>query len=98
MMQFVYSLRGEISYHELMDMRARLLLNLGVVLEHLENYKQSIEFMDRAIAICIKQDLFELLHQCYSTKGLLLHQREQDYSKALHCFNKALTIAERSVI
>lgn len=78
-----------------MDMRARLLLNLGVVLEHLQNYERSIDFMDRAITICTKQELYELLHQCYLTKGSLLYHRKQDYCQALQFFNKSLNIAER---
>lgn len=89
------NLNGKINKHELMDMRARLLLNIGVVQEHLGNLDKAIDCINKAISICSSQDLFEVLHNCYTTEALLYSNKKKDYAKALNCLNKALEIAKR---
>ncbi|XP_047026936.1 tonsoku-like protein [Helicoverpa zea] len=89
------NLNGKINKHELMDMRARLLLNIGVVQEHLGNLDKALDCINKAISICSSQDLYEVLHNCYTTEALLLCNKKKDYAKALSCLNKALEVASR---
>lgn len=78
-----------------MDMRARLLLNIGVVQEHLGFLEKAADCIHKAISICSNQDLYEVLHNCYMTEALLHSNKKKDYAKALSCLNKALEIASR---
>ncbi|KAJ8716272.1 hypothetical protein PYW08_013557 [Mythimna loreyi] len=89
------NLNGKINKHELMDMRARLLLNIGVVQEHLGNLDKALDCINKAISICSSQDLYEVLHNCYTTEALLHCNKKKDYAKALSCLNKALEVAKR---
>ncbi|KAJ0178449.1 hypothetical protein K1T71_006272 [Dendrolimus kikuchii] len=88
-------LNGKINKHELMDMRARLLLNIGVVQEHLGHLDKAIDCIHKAITICGNQDLYEILHNCYTTEAMLHCNKKKDYAKALNCLNKALEVASR---
>lgn len=90
-----FSLHGKTSKHELMDMRARLLLNIGVVQEHLGFFDKAIECIKKAITICSNEDLYEVLHNCYTTEASLHSNKKKDYAKALSCLNKALEVASR---
>ncbi|KAJ6641353.1 Tonsoku-like protein, partial [Pseudolycoriella hygida] len=87
-------LRG-LSKLEIVDMEARLYLNLSVVKENLEDFDDSIQFMEKALTLCRKNELFELLHQCYVTAALFYHMRQNDNTKALRFLNLALEVAER---
>ncbi|KAI8426427.1 hypothetical protein MSG28_005269 [Choristoneura fumiferana] len=89
------SLNGKINKHELMDMRARLLLNIGVVQEHLGYLEKAVDCINKAVTICSNQDLYDILHQCYITEALLYSNKHKDYTKALSCLNKALEVAKR---
>lgn len=64
-------------------MEARLYLNLSVVKENLEDFDDSIQFMEKALTLCRKNELFELLHQCYLTAALFYHIRQNENTKAL---------------
>ncbi|XP_034831610.1 tonsoku-like protein [Maniola hyperantus] len=88
-------LNGKVTKTELMDMRARLLLNIGVVQEHLGHLDKAIDCIHKAITICTNQDLYEILHNCYITEALLHNNKKKDYAKALSCLNKALEVASR---
>ncbi|KOB64744.1 Uncharacterized protein OBRU01_23738, partial [Operophtera brumata] len=88
-------LNGKINKHELMDMRARLLLNIGVVQEYLGYLEKAIDCINKAISICTSQDLYEVLHNCYTTEALIHCNKKKDYAKALSCLNKALEVASR---
>lgn len=78
-----------------MDMRARLLLNIGVVQEHLGHLDKALECIQKAISICSNQDIYDVLHQCYVTEAMLYSNKQKEYSKALNCLNKALEVASR---
>ncbi|XP_045766391.1 tonsoku-like protein [Maniola jurtina] len=88
-------LNGKVTKTELMDMRARLLLNIGVVQEHLGHLDKAIDCIHKAITICTNQDLYEILHNCYITEALLHNNKKKDYATALSCLNKALEVASR---
>lgn len=91
----IFRLNGKINKHELMDMRARLLLNIGVVQEHLGFLDKAIDCINKAISICTSQDLYEVLHNCYTTQALIHCNKKKDYSTALSCLNKAMEVASR---
>ncbi|XP_041987217.1 tonsoku-like protein [Aricia agestis] len=88
-------LNGKINKSELMDMRARLLLNIGVVQEHMGFLDKALDCINKAITICSNQDLYEVLHNCYTTEALLHYNKRKDHAKALSCLNKALEVASR---
>ncbi|KPJ12339.1 Tonsoku-like protein [Papilio machaon] len=88
-------LNGKITKTELLDMRARLLLNIGVVQEHLGSLDKALDCINKAITICSHQDLHEILHNCYTTEALLYSNKKKDFAKALNCLNKALDVASR---
>lgn len=78
-----------------MDMRARLLLNIGVAQEHLGFLDKAVDCIKKAILICNSQDLYEVLHNCYTTEASLYSNKKKDYAMALSCLNKALEVASR---
>ncbi len=69
-------------------MEARLYLNLSVVKENLEDFDDSIQFMEKSLTLCRKNELFELLHQCYVTAALFYHLRQNENTKALRSADK----------
>lgn len=75
-----------------MDMRARLLLNIGVVHENQGKVESAIEYMMQSIKICKTNDIYDQLHQCYSSLGYL-YSKNNDYSKAISTFNLAYDVA-----
>ncbi|XP_059614206.1 tonsoku-like protein [Phlebotomus argentipes] len=89
-------LPGKISNTELQDMMARLYLNLSVTKENCsEEIEKSLEYMTKAIAICKSHDLYELLHQCYMSTGLLYEVKKKDIGNSLRYLNLALDVAQR---
>lgn len=78
-----------------MDMRARVLLNIGVVQEHLGHVEKALDCIHKAITICSNQDLYEVLHNCYMSEAMIYCNKKKDYAKALSCLNKALEVASR---
>ncbi|PNF14178.1 Tonsoku-like protein [Cryptotermes secundus] len=86
-------LRG-IGNLEHMEMRARLLLNIGLVLECQHDIQKAIDNIQNAVQICKEHDLFEDLFRCYSSLGMLYY-RQLDSSKALHMLELALDVASR---
>lgn len=91
----IFSLKGKVSNTEFMDMKARLLLNIGVVSEQLGDFEKAISFFQKSISICKSQDLYDLLTQCYITEGLLHSSKHNDHTKAISCFNMALNFANK---
>lgn len=93
-MNSIYSLQ-DLPKLEILDMQARLYLNLGVTNESKESYDEAIKYMERAMTICRHNDFWELLHQCYATTGVMYFNRLNDSTKALRFLNLAINIAER---
>ncbi|XP_047113180.1 tonsoku-like protein isoform X1 [Schistocerca piceifrons] len=83
-----------VSKTEVMLMRSRLLLNLGLVLECQEDVTKGIEYIEKAIAINKQNDLYEDLYRCYCSLASLL-VRQNNRSRALTLLNLALDIADR---
>ena len=88
-------LTGQINKIELLDMQARIYLNIGVVKEHMEEFEESIVYMEKAIKISKSNDIYELLHQCYISASLLYQYKKNDSALALRFCNMALEVAER---
>lgn len=84
----------DISKQEQMDMRARLLLNIGVVYEHQGNFTKGIDYMNKSIQICKTHDIYEQLHHGYYSLGLL-NTKQKDYNSAIKNFNLAIDVASR---
>lgn len=86
---------NNLSNHEVLDMKARLYLNLGITYECKEEFGEAIKFFEKAMSICRHNDFWELLHKCYLDAGLLYFNKMNDHTKALEMFNSAINIAER---
>uniref|UniRef100_A0A1B0DFZ7 Uncharacterized protein n=1 Tax=Phlebotomus papatasi TaxID=29031 RepID=A0A1B0DFZ7_PHLPP len=77
-------------------MMARLYLNLSVTKENCSaEIERALEYMTKAIAICKSHDLYELLHQCYMSTGLLYEVKKKDIANSLRYLNLALDVAQR---
>nr|CAD7438780.1 unnamed protein product [Timema bartmani] len=83
-----------IGKQEMVEMRARLLLNFGLVLECQKDIEKAIEFIQKSIGLCKSHDLFEDLYRCYSSLAMVFY-RQKDTSRALCLLNKALETARR---
>ncbi|XP_063227977.1 tonsoku-like protein [Bacillus rossius redtenbacheri] len=83
-----------ISKQEQSEMKARLLLNIGLVLESQKDIQKAIEFIQKAVGLCRCHDLLEDLYRCYLALGMVYH-RQGDTAKALTLLNKALEVAGR---
>ncbi|XP_054733938.1 tonsoku-like protein [Anastrepha obliqua] len=91
----IKELSGQISKLEQLDMQARCYLNIGVVKEHMEEFEESISYMEKAIKISKSHDIFELTHLCYISMSLLYFYKKHDSILALRFCNLALEVAKR---
>ncbi|XP_068083333.1 tonsoku-like protein [Anabrus simplex] len=79
---------------EQMQMRNRLLLNIGLVLECQGDFERAAENIKSAINISVKEDLYEDTYRCYAALGMMYH-RQGDSAKALRYLDLAMETAER---
>lgn len=86
---------NDLPKHEVLDMTARLYLNLGVTSECKGDLMEAIKFFEKAMTICRHNDFWDLLHKCYIDAGLLYFNKLNDNQKALQLFHLAINIAER---
>lgn len=84
--------------HELLDMTARLYLNLGVTYECKGEFNEAIKHFEKSMSICRHNDFWDLLFQCYYTSGLLYFNKLGDNTKSLRLLNLAINTAERLVV
>lgn len=73
-------------------MTARLLANLGVIHDSMHNYSEGISLLERSIAICKENDLYEQLERSYTALAAL-YTRKQEYNNAIHNYNQAMEVA-----
>lgn len=78
-----------------MDVQARLFLNIGAVKEQMEDFEESIEYIEKAIRISKANGIYELLHPCYISVSLLYVYKRNDSKNALKYCNLALEVAKR---
>lgn len=77
-------------------MRARLLLNLGLVLEAQKEHQQAIDLMEKAAGLCETHNLQEDFHRTQIALGGV-RERQGDYETALKHFEAAAEIGDVSL-
>ncbi|XP_076659673.1 tonsoku-like protein isoform X2 [Halictus rubicundus] len=82
---------SNIELKELITMRARLLLNLGLVLEAQKEHSQAVDLMEKAAGLCETHHLQEDFHRTQIALGGV-HERKNDYDSALRHFEAAAEI------
>ncbi|XP_065671588.1 tonsoku-like protein isoform X2 [Hydra vulgaris] len=86
-------LYGVVSEKEMLEMRARLYLNLGNVYDKKENSKDSLKFVSKALIIAREQKLPEDIYRChFSLAGLYF--KSNNMEKALHHVKQSLSTAK----
>ncbi|XP_011307128.1 tonsoku-like protein [Fopius arisanus] len=78
---------------EVMTMRARLLLNLGLVLEAKQHPEKGKVLMEKAAQLCEQNGLDEDLHRTNISLGKV-HEDVKDYSSAQEFYRKAANIED----
>ncbi|XP_044729365.1 tonsoku-like protein [Chrysoperla carnea] len=79
---------------EKLDMQARLLLNLANVFEYKDEFTKAVDYLEKAIALCDKNDLIQSLQQSYYTLALV-YSHKNDFQNTLLYLNKAYDAASR---
>lgn len=85
---------GQVTKHELADMKARLYLNLSLTKEAAGELHKALDYMTKAIALCKADDLFEILHKCYIAMSTQ-YVKFNDTQNALRYINLASDVAVR---
>ncbi|XP_043279240.1 tonsoku-like protein isoform X2 [Venturia canescens] len=86
----------DIGLAEMMTMRARLLLNLGLVLEEQQEFLQAVELIEKAAELFKKHKVVEDLHRTHIALGAL-HERQKNFSLALRHIDQAINIDDSSL-
>ncbi|XP_034939798.1 tonsoku-like protein [Chelonus insularis] len=81
---------------EIMMMRARLLLNLGLVLEVQKEPKRAVELIEEATELCQKHKLNDDLYRIHTALGAL-YERQEDFDNALKYYNLSGQITNDSI-
>ncbi|XP_015121499.1 tonsoku-like protein [Diachasma alloeum] len=84
---------AQIDTKEVMTMRARLLLNLGLVLEAKKQPDKGIQLIEKAARLCEQNNLHEDLHRSNVSLGAL-HERLKNYSSAQEFYQKAAKVED----
>ncbi|XP_003707579.2 tonsoku-like protein [Megachile rotundata] len=85
-----------IELKELITMRARLLLNLGLVLEAQKDHGEAVDLMEKAAVLCQTHNLREDFHRTQIALGGI-YDRQCNYELALKHFEKAAEIDNTSL-
>lgn len=64
-------------------MEGRCCLNIGLVKEQMGDLNEAITYTKKAIKISKTNDIYELLHMCYTSMSLLYHAKMNDCQMAL---------------
>ncbi|XP_053996301.1 tonsoku-like protein [Hylaeus anthracinus] len=86
----------DIDLKELITMRARLLLNLGLVLETQKEHQQAVDLMEKAAALCETHNLQEDFHRTQIALGGI-YDRQRNYDSALKHFETATEVDNPSL-
>ncbi|XP_038076299.1 tonsoku-like protein [Patiria miniata] len=87
-------LKGMVSDKELMEMKARLYLNIGLVYDYQGDNANSAKFIKQAIFIAEKHQLLEDLYRSHCSQGDI-YLRTGEGTKALRSFENAMKVAKR---
>ncbi|MPC13791.1 Tonsoku-like protein [Portunus trituberculatus] len=85
-------LKGAVDTVEHCQMRCRLYLNLGLVLDQRGNSDKACNFINQALELCASHSLHEDTQRCHSALGTILLKRSL-YTQALQEGQKALALA-----
>ncbi|XP_012271761.1 tonsoku-like protein [Orussus abietinus] len=85
-----------IKLEEMMTMRARLLLNLGLVLEAQGEPQEGVDLIEKSAELCTKHKLTEDLHRTHIALGAL-HERQGNFNLALEHLDKASQVISLSM-
>ena len=86
-------LRDIVKEKELLEMRARLYLNLGLVYSNLKNQKKGIKYIEKALTITVNHSLKETEYRCHFSIGEI-KLSENHPAEALQCFERARKTAQ----
>jgi NF-kappa-B inhibitor-like protein 2 len=86
-------LRDIVKEKELLEMRARLYLNLGLVFTNLKNPKKGVRYIEKALAITVNHSLKETEYRCHFSRGEI-KLAEKHPAEALQCFERARKAAQ----
>lgn len=75
-------------------MTARLFANLGVVKECSGEYEKALELMNKSIAVCKQNDIYEQLHRGYYAIASL-YEKMQNSNEAIQYYNLAAQAASK---
>lgn len=87
-------LKGTVDTVEHCQMRCRLYLNLGLVLDQRGNPDRACHFISQALELCGNHSLHEDSQRCHSALGTILLKRDL-YSQALQEGQKALALSTK---
>ncbi|XP_068976565.1 tonsoku-like protein isoform X2 [Bombus flavifrons] len=85
-----------IDLKELMTMRARLLLNLGLVLEAEKKHQEAVDLLIKAAGLCKTHNLREDFYRTQIALGGI-YERNRDYDLALTHFKTAVEVDNSSL-
>lgn len=85
-----------IDLKELMTMRARLLLNLGLVLEAEKKHQEAVDLLVKASGLCKTHNLREDFYRTQIALGGI-YERNRDYDLALTHFETAVEVDNSSL-
>lgn len=84
----------DVGQKQRMEMVARLFLNIGLVLDSQNQFQTAADYMQKAVNICKKLDLWEDLYRTYSALGAAYH-RHSEKNLSIKTYDLALDVAER---
>ncbi|KAK3879247.1 hypothetical protein Pcinc_016170 [Petrolisthes cinctipes] len=87
-------LKGEVGTMEHCQMRCRIYLNLGLVLDLRGNTKKAQEFIGQAVDICSNHGLHDDAQRCHAALGIIL-LRQGLFTRALQEGQKALAFSNK---
>jgi NF-kappa-B inhibitor-like protein 2 len=87
-------LDGVVDEHEVMDMRARAYLNIGLIYESREMNKEALQFVKKAFVIAREQKDLQTMQKCHVSIGDI-HMSSTCPSSALQAYEEALRVARK---
>ncbi|XP_046686377.1 tonsoku-like protein [Homalodisca vitripennis] len=85
---------SNVNKKELVEMQARLYLNLGLIAEQQGEAEAGVSYLNRAINLCKSMDIWEILYRSYNSLACLF-QHQSNHARALENFDKAMNAAQR---
>lgn len=82
---------------ELLEMKARLYLNLGLVNSNLHNQKKAMKYIEKSLTIAVNQNLKDTEYRCHFSLGEI-KIAENLPAQALQCFERARNVAKHQGI